>query len=79
MLPALTVEDRAQEIIKCFLAAIRGGDWRAAEALLMRVYGKPQEKVEVTIPQSVDDVARLSLEQIQSLRAQLETNGSSSW
>ncbi len=42
------VQERAEEIVGVFFKAIDSGDWRAAEALLMRVYGKPQEKVEIT-------------------------------
>ena len=50
------VQERAEEIVGVFFEAIKSGDWRAAEALLMRVYGKPQEKLEVTHPQTVEDV-----------------------
>ena len=50
------------------MAAIRSGDWRAAEALLTRVFGKPAEKLEVSQPQSVEEVEQLSLAQIRELR-----------
>ena len=60
-----------------FFKAIESGDWRAAEALLMRVYGKPQEKVEITYPQTVEDVEKMSLAEIQQLRAVVESDPSS--
>lgn len=34
------------------MKAIKQGDWRAAEALLVRVFGRPTEKLEVVHPQS---------------------------
>jgi hypothetical protein len=49
----LKVEEESELIIGVFIEAIEKGDWRAAEPLLQRVYGRPQEKVEVSQPQSV--------------------------
>ncbi len=60
-----------------FFKAIESGDWRAAEALLMRVYGKPQEKVEITHPQTVEDVEKMTLAEIQQLRAAMKVDGGS--
>jgi hypothetical protein len=45
------LEEHAEEIVQCFLASAREGDWRAADALITRVYGKPQEKLEVSRPE----------------------------
>jgi hypothetical protein len=57
--------------------AIRQGDWRASEALLTRVYGRPQEKLEVSQPRSVAEVEKLSLAEIRQLRAVVESDSSS--
>lgn len=71
------VQERAEEIVGVFFKAIEAGDWRSAEALLMRVYGKPQEKVEITHPQTVEDVEKMTLADIQQLRAVVESDSSS--
>ena len=76
-LAALTVEERAEEIVGVFFKAIKDGDWRAAEALLTRVYGKPQEKLEVSQPQTLEDVERMSLAEIRHLRSVIESDSSS--
>ena len=70
------VQERAEEIIGVFFEAIKAGDWRAAEALLTRVYGKPVEKLEVKRPETVADVEAMTLDEIRVLRASME-NGSS--
>jgi hypothetical protein len=57
----LKVEKESELIIGVFIEAIEKGDWRAAEPLLRRVYGRPQEKVEVSQPQSVAEVEAMSL------------------
>jgi hypothetical protein len=49
-LAAVKVEEGAELLIGVFIDAARRGDWRAAEALLMRVFGKPPERVEVSQP-----------------------------
>jgi hypothetical protein len=71
-LAALMVEQEAEAVIGAFMSAIRQGDWRAAEALLQRVYGRPQEKLEVVQPQTVEEVERMSLAEIRQLRATTE-------
>jgi hypothetical protein len=43
---ARRLEADAAEIVDELRAAGRSGDWRATEALLTRVYGKPVERVE---------------------------------
>jgi hypothetical protein len=45
---AAKLEEHGEEIANMILAAARGGDWRAAAFLYERVYGKPQERVEMT-------------------------------
>jgi hypothetical protein len=41
----MAVEEHGREIVEVYLEAMRGGDWRAAEALMSRIYGKPTETV----------------------------------
>ena len=54
------------------MEAIEKGDWRAAEPLLQRVYGRPQEKGRSPQPQSVAEVEAISLSEIRALRGRLE-------
>src|SRR6187200_466335 len=42
---AVAAEEHGREILEVYLQAMRGGDWRAAEALMTRIYGKPEETV----------------------------------
>jgi hypothetical protein len=42
---AVAAEEHGREILEVYLQAMRGGDWRAAEALMTRLYGKPEETV----------------------------------
>jgi hypothetical protein len=42
---ARIVEENGRELAESFLSAARRGDWRAAEALMSRIYGKPEETV----------------------------------
>jgi hypothetical protein len=44
------VEDRGQELAESFLNAARKGDWRAADALMSRIYGKPEAAVVAHVP-----------------------------
>src|SRR5262245_1721062 len=39
---AVTAEEHGREILEVYLQAMRKGDWRAAEALMSRIYGKPE-------------------------------------
>lgn len=43
-------EEKASEIVAAYFAAGAKGDWRALEALVTRVHGKPVERVEVEAP-----------------------------
>lgn len=62
------IQERGEEIAAAFMRAVEQGDWRAAEALMTRVYGKPQERVEVSQPESVEEVEALTLAEIRQLR-----------
>jgi hypothetical protein len=42
---AVAVEEHGREIAEVYLQAMRKGDWRAAQALMNRIYGKPEETV----------------------------------
>ena len=44
------LEAHADEILDTYPEAIRGGDWRAAEALYDRVYGRSTQRHEVETP-----------------------------
>lgn len=52
------------------LAAVRSGDWRAAEAWLTRVYGHPVEPIEVSSPDALD-LIQLSSSELEVLRLRL--------
>jgi hypothetical protein len=47
---AVAVEEHGREIIEVYLQAMRKGDWRAAEALMSRIYGKPEAAVVAHVP-----------------------------
>jgi hypothetical protein len=49
---AVAAEEHGREIVEVYLQAMRGGDWRAAEALMSRIYGKPTETVVTHTPAS---------------------------
>ena len=42
---AVAVEEHGREVVEVYLQAMRKGDWRAAETLMSRIYGKPEETV----------------------------------
>jgi hypothetical protein len=39
------VEQNGRELAESFLNAARNGDWRAAQALMDRIYGKPEQAI----------------------------------
>ena len=49
---AKLVEQNGRELAESFLRAARNGDWRAAEALMSRIYGKPEAAVVAHVPPS---------------------------
>ena len=69
------LEAHADEILDAYLEAIRGGDWRAAEALYDRVYGRSKLRHEVeasTGPIPPDELATWSDERIAERLKELE-------
>jgi hypothetical protein len=62
---AKLVEERGQELAESFLNAAKNGDWRAAEALMSRIYGKPTETVVTHTPVSPEKalIASMTLEE----------------
>ena len=47
---AVAVEEHGREIVEVYLQAMRRGYWRAAEALMSRIYGKPEAAVVAHLP-----------------------------
>jgi hypothetical protein len=73
-LPAATaVEEHGRELAQSFVDAAKRGDWRAAEALMNRIYGKPEETVrQVEVNPATAVLKSMSLDEklelLQSLR-----------
>jgi hypothetical protein len=57
------VEQNGRELAESFLNAARNGDWRAAEALMNRIYGKPEAALVAHVPENpaVEVIRSLSL------------------
>lgn len=68
---ARQTEERAAEIVAAYFAAGARGDWRALEALVTRVHGKPIERVAVEAPADPLGVASMSAEERAVLLAQV--------
>lgn len=67
---AAAIEREADAIVQAFLdAGLKGGDWRALEALVTRHLGKPVERVEVET-EGVD-LRSLSDTELQALKRRL--------
>ena len=61
---AVAVEEHGREIVEVYLQAMRKGDWRAAEALMTRIYGKPEETVrQVEVNPATAVLKSMSLEE----------------
>ena len=61
---AVAVEEHGREIVEVYLRAMRRGDWRAAEALMSRIYGKPEETVrQVEVNPATAVLKSMSLEE----------------
>jgi hypothetical protein len=62
---AKIVEERGQELAESFLRAARNGDWRAADALMNRIYGKPEAALVAHVPQNpmADVIRSMSLDE----------------
>jgi hypothetical protein len=71
---AKIVEERGQELAESFLNAARNGDWRAADALMSRIYGKPEAAVVARVPPNpaVEMIRSLSLEEKLELLRRLQ-------
>ncbi len=66
------VEAEAETLIKAYLKGARDGDWRAADALITRVHGKPKETVEHReLPTDPAKLLSMSSEELDALEAQL--------
>jgi hypothetical protein len=59
-----------REIFEAFLTAIKSGDWRAADLIMTRVYGKPKETVEHQNSE-LDRLMAMTPEERDALRARL--------
>ena len=62
---ARIVEENGRDLAESFLSAARNGDWRAAEALMNRIYGKPEQSLVARVPPNpaVEMIRSLSLEE----------------
>jgi hypothetical protein len=70
---ARKLEEHADEVVAAYLAGIRSGDpnraYRAADAWISRVHGRPKETVEnVTTPADSLDIASMTREQRDALK-----------
>jgi hypothetical protein len=56
---AKLVEENGREIYDSYLGAIKAGEWRAADSILNRIYGRPTERVEMKAePKPIDEMGR---------------------
>jgi hypothetical protein len=71
------VEENGRELAESFLSAARNGDWRAADALMNRIYGKPEAAVVARVPPNpaIDVIRAMSLEEKLELLQRLRTGG----
>jgi hypothetical protein len=62
---AKIVEENGRELAESFLSAARRGDWRAADALMNRIYGKPEAALVAHVPPSstIDVIRAMSLDE----------------
>jgi hypothetical protein len=78
---AVAAEEHGREILEVYLQAMRGGDWRAAEALMSRTYGKPTETVVTRTPPSPANavIASMTLEEKLALCRSSDQKSHSAW
>jgi hypothetical protein len=76
-LMAAELERRAEEIVAAYLTAgIEQGDWRALDALVSRVHGKPKETVEtIQRSQTEEAWAGMTPEERRARLIELERDG----
>jgi hypothetical protein len=43
-------EENGRDLAESFLSAVRNGDWRAADALMNRIYGRPEAALVAHVP-----------------------------
>jgi hypothetical protein len=72
------VEQNGRELAESFLNAARNGDWRAADALMSRIYGKPEAAVVAHVPPNpaADVIRAMSLEEKLELLRSLQRRDS---
>jgi hypothetical protein len=70
---AKIVEENGRDLAESFLSAARNGEWRAAEALMNRIYGKPEQAVVTAVAANpaIDVIRSLSLDQKLELLSRL--------
>lgn len=73
---ARKLEEHADEVVAAYLAGIRSDDpnraYRAADAWISRVHGRPKETVEnVTMPDDPLDIASMTREERDKLKRKL--------
>ena len=71
---AVAVEEHGREIVEVYLQAMRKGDWRAAEALMSRIYGKPEQAVvaHVAASPAIEVIRSMSLDEKLELLGRLQ-------
>jgi hypothetical protein len=73
---AKLVEENGREIYEAYLGAIKAGEWRAADSILNRIYGRPTERLEMKQEKkpldemSYDELIARAAELIEKLGAQ---------
>ena len=62
---AKIVEEEGEALARSFLKAAEEGDWRAADALMNRIYGKPEQAVvaHVAASPAVEVIRSMSLDE----------------
>jgi hypothetical protein len=62
---AKLVEEEGEALARSFLKAAEEGDWRAADALMNRIYGKPEQAVvaQVAASPAVEVIRSMSLDE----------------
>jgi hypothetical protein len=71
---AIAVEEHGRELAQSFVDAAKRGDWRAAEAVMNRIYGKPEQALvaQVAPAPALELVRSLSLEEKLELLRRLQ-------
>jgi hypothetical protein len=72
---AKLVEENGRKLAESFLNAARNGDWRAADALMNRIYGKPEAALvaHVRANPAADVIRAMSLDEKLELLQRLRT------